>query len=77
VSRGKSCLVGKLVADRIVSKEIIKSTLVMGWTPIRFISFKVLGENLFLVDFEYMWDKSSVLEGSIFFVEDFVALPHR
>lgn len=28
VNRGQSCLVGKLVADRMVSKEIIKSTLI-------------------------------------------------
>lgn len=42
------------------------------------LSFKVLGDNLFLVEFEYPWDKERVLEerswvfeGSLFSVEDY------
>lgn len=61
--KGKSCLVGKLIAGRVVSKDITRSTLVRGWKPMGTISFKVLGENLFLVEFEYVWDKTCVLEG--------------
>jgi len=40
--------------------------------------FKALGDNLFLVELEHLWDKSQVLEGqpsvfegSFFFMEDF------
>lgn len=78
VSRGKSCLVGKLVADRFVGKEIIRSTLVRGWRPTGSTSFTMLGDNLFLVEFEYDWDKVRVLEGrpwvfdgNLFSVEEF------
>jgi hypothetical protein len=31
--RGKTCLVGKLIADHLVSKEIIRATLLRGWKP--------------------------------------------
>lgn len=63
VKRGHSCLMGKLIVDRLVSKETIKSTLIKGWKPSGLIGFKVLGANLFLVEFEHFWDKSRVLEG--------------
>lgn len=81
VQRGQSCLVGKLIAERVVSKEIIKSAMVRGWKPTGTIIFKVLGDNLFLVDFEHVWDKARVLEGrpwdfegNLFSVEDFNGL---
>jgi hypothetical protein len=78
VSRGSSCLVGKLIADRTVGKDTIKATLLRGWRPSGNIVFKVLGANLFLIDFEHVWDKAEVLhgrpwvfEGNLFSVEDF------
>lgn len=78
VVRGHSSLVGRLMADRFVSKEIIRSTLIRGWRPMGTLSFKVLGTNLFLLEFEHSWDKSKVLEGrhwvferSLFLVEEF------
>lgn len=60
---GRSCLVGKLISDRLIGKEAIKSTLIKGRRPTGMTSFKVLGDNLFLVEFEHFWDKSRVLEG--------------
>lgn len=50
-NQGKLCLVGKLLADCIVSKEIIKFALVRGWKITRSASFRVLGENLFIIEF--------------------------
>jgi hypothetical protein len=62
--KGKSCLVGKLMVERIVGKKMIKKgTLIRGWKPMGFLIFKVLGENTFLIEFEYEWDKLRVLEG--------------
>jgi hypothetical protein len=49
--RGRICVVGKLIADHMVSKETICSTLLPGWKPSGTPSFKVLGDNLFLVNF--------------------------
>jgi hypothetical protein len=70
--------VGKLLADRVVSKEIIKTTLLRGWKILGTSTFKVLGENLFIIQFIHEWDKSKVLdgrpwifEGNLFAVEDF------
>jgi hypothetical protein len=81
VHRGTLCLVGKLLSDRIVSKEIIKSTLLRGWKLTGPSTFKVLGANLFIIEFKHAWDKSNVLEGrpwifegNLFAVEEFNGL---
>jgi hypothetical protein len=62
-ARGRSCLVGKLLADCLIGKDAIKATLIRGQKPTRTTILKNLGENLFLVEFEHVWDKSRVLEG--------------
>ena len=74
-------MVGKLIADHLVSKETIRTTLLRGWKPSGSPSFKVLGDNLFLVDFVDEKDKDMVLkgrpwvfEGSLFAVEDYDGL---
>lgn len=61
--KGQACLVGKLIVDRVIGKETIHSKLIKGWKPTGSLSFKVLGPNLFLTEFEHFWDKSRVLEG--------------
>jgi hypothetical protein len=63
VTRGSSYIVGKLLADRTMSKEIIKTPLIRVWHLTRWVSFKDLGTNLFLIDFENQGDKERVLEG--------------
>jgi hypothetical protein len=75
---GKSCMIGKLFADRPVSKEVIRTKLCRGWKPYGNLSFRVLGDNLFLVEFQYASNKERVLkerpwvfEGSLFLVEDY------
>jgi hypothetical protein len=77
-SRGQLCVVGKLFADQNMSKETIKDSVVRWWKPLESITFKVLGDNLFLIEFDDIWDKIKVLEGrpwvfkdSLFLVEDF------
>jgi hypothetical protein len=78
VSLGLSCVVGKLIGDRIVSKEAIQNSLIQWWQPKGNVSFKIIGENRFVVEFELSCDKEPVLagrpwafEGSLFIVEDF------
>lgn len=63
VTKGKTYLVRKLISERIIGKETIRSTLVRGWKRTGSLSFKVLGENIFLMDFEHHWDKARVQEG--------------
>jgi hypothetical protein len=76
-SRGRSWLVGKLIADKIIGKESIRLALNRAWKPEGFICFRVLGGNLFLLDFEILEDRSHVLagrpwmfEGQLFEVEE-------
>lgn len=78
VTLGKACVVGKLIADHMVSKEIIRSDLMRWWKPEGNISFKILGENLFLIEFTDKRDKERVLEGrpwifegNLFLIEDY------
>jgi hypothetical protein len=66
------------ITDRLVSKETIRTKLIKGWRPLGNLSFMVLGENIFLLEFEYECDKirvmegrSWVFEGNLFLVEDF------
>jgi hypothetical protein len=80
-AKGKSCLVGRLISDRIVGKDSIRSTLIRGWKPRGMLSFKVVSKNLFLIEFEDIWDKEGVLEGrpwifegQLFSVADFDGL---
>jgi hypothetical protein len=59
-NRGRTCAVGKLIANHMVSKEIILTTLIHGWKPLGTPTFKVMGDNLFLVDFVDEKDKIKV-----------------
>lgn len=63
VKRGRTCIVGKLVADRIIPKEYYKAPLTRIWRPMGEILFNVIGENLFIAEFEYGEDKTWILEG--------------
>jgi hypothetical protein len=58
VSRGNFSVVGKLVVDRLVSKETIKTTPKRWWRLSESFNFKVLGDNLFLIEFEQARDKA-------------------
>jgi hypothetical protein len=78
---GKTCVIGKLIVEHLVSKETIKDGLISWWKPFGDLVFKVLGENLFLIEFSDKRDKDRVLSGrpwafesSLFLVEDFEAL---
>jgi hypothetical protein len=78
IVQGQSCIVGKLLVERVVGKESIRSTLIRWWKPKDYLSFKVMGENLFLIEFTNPCDKIRVLEGrpwifegNLFSVADF------
>ncbi|XP_059458313.1 uncharacterized protein LOC132187906 [Corylus avellana] len=62
-AREVSCVVGKLLADRVVGKDVIKTPLIRAWHPNDWISFKALGANLFLIEFGNECDKVRILEG--------------
>jgi len=52
-----------MVADRIVPKEYYKAPLLRVWKPMGSVVFNVIGENLFIAEFEYEWDKTRIMEG--------------
>jgi hypothetical protein len=57
VTRGQSCILGKLIMDRIMSREEICFTLLQWWKPLGNLTFKVLGKNRFLIEFDNPRDK--------------------
>jgi hypothetical protein len=63
VKRGRTCIVGKLIADRIIPKEYYKAPSTRIWRPMGELLFNVIGENLFIAEFEYGEDKTRILEG--------------
>jgi hypothetical protein len=78
VQRGQNCVVGKFFANRTLGKSTLRLILMGGWQPSGNLSIQSLGDNLFIMDFEYAWEKSRVLEGrpwvfdgTLFAVEDF------
>jgi hypothetical protein len=63
VDRGTACAVGKLLAERTVGKEVLKTPMIRAWQPTGWVSFKNLGPNLFLIEFQHEWDKVRIMEG--------------
>jgi hypothetical protein len=37
--------------------------MLRAWKTLGSVSFKVLGDNLFLIEFEHAWEKTNMLEG--------------
>ena len=60
---GQAYVLGKLVANHLVSREAIRSSLMQWWKPLDSLTFKTLGENLFLIEFDNLKDKERVPEG--------------
>lgn len=48
--------------------------MIRGWRPTGSLSFKVLGDNLFLLNFELDWDKIWVIEGRPWVFEEYLFL---
>jgi hypothetical protein len=63
VQQGRSCLIGKLLSERTITKEVLKTPMVRAWKLSRSVSFRTLGPNLFIVECEKWWDKDRILEG--------------
>jgi hypothetical protein len=61
--KGELCVVGRLLADRVVGKEVICSTLMRIWKLFYRMIFKDLDANLFLLEFSDEGDKRRVWKG--------------
>jgi hypothetical protein len=60
--RGAVCLVRKLLADWNVGNEVIKTPLIRSWQPSGWVTFKMLGINTYLIEFEKECDKIRIIE---------------
>jgi hypothetical protein len=58
VNRGKDCLIGKLVANRIIPKDFFRGPLLRAWKPEGMVSLWMIGDNLFLAELEFAWEKT-------------------
>jgi hypothetical protein len=63
VDKGSACVVWRLLYDRTMGKEIIKTPLIRAWQPTGRVSFKYVGVNTSLIEFENVWDKTRIMEG--------------
>jgi hypothetical protein len=75
---GQSCLVRKLLADRVVPRDYIRVHMMRAWKTIGGGGvFKMLVDNLFLIEFESSWEKSNILEGRLwlFYGNIFAIMP--
>jgi hypothetical protein len=41
----------------------LKIPMLRAWQPFGGVSFRTLGENMFLIEFENGWERSKVMEG--------------
>jgi hypothetical protein len=62
VAKGSTCVVEKLLVDWVMGKEVIRTPLIRAWQPSGWVSFKSVGENLFLIEFENECDKVRIME---------------
>ncbi|KAI8032250.1 Uncharacterized protein LOK49_LG01G03918 [Camellia lanceoleosa] len=60
VDRSWLCLVGRLLTHRPFNTEALRTMLVSMWKPSQGMQFKVLGDNLFLFQFNHFVDKKRV-----------------
>ncbi|GMP86045.1 hypothetical protein CsSME_00038988 [Camellia sinensis var. sinensis] len=61
VDRSWLCLVGRLLTHRPFNTEALRTMLVSVWKPSKGMQFKVMGDNLFLFQFNHIVDKKRVL----------------
>lgn len=63
--KGEYSLVGKLHAERLVSKDVLRSTLLKIWKKIKPFFFNDINPYLYVITFESIEDKYRVLRGRL------------
>lgn len=61
--RGKHCLVGRIMADRAIARDVIRTKMLRIWTLFGSVSFKEIDVNLFLLEFTHEGDKAKISNG--------------
>ncbi|KAL0430337.1 UNVERIFIED_CONTAM: hypothetical protein Sradi_0659700 [Sesamum radiatum] len=57
------CLVGRWLSHKPFHADILKSTLLLAFNPVRGMEFKLLDGNRFLLKFHHIVDRNRVLDG--------------
>ena len=60
--RGKNCLVMRVLSRRGIMLEALRKNIRMLWKPNKSLQLSVIGEELFLAEFEDEWDKRRVMD---------------
>ncbi|XP_042972989.1 uncharacterized protein LOC122304790 [Carya illinoinensis] len=66
---GKQCLVAKAMAEKLVNSEAFHITMSQLWRLEGWVSFKELGDQSFLIEFQKVKDKEKVLAGRPWFFD--------
>lgn len=61
VSRGRNCLLMKLLSNGYHNREALKSTMKKAWRPTKAIRFYDMSMGLMLVEFDNLIDKLRVI----------------
>lgn len=72
--KGEFSLVSKLVADRNVSEEVIRSTMSKVWKTKNPFNVVEIKPNLFIISFENLKDKNRVFNGRPWLFDSFTPL---
>ncbi|XP_042939610.1 uncharacterized protein LOC122274661 [Carya illinoinensis] len=68
-SRGKHCIIGKVLSEKGVNNEAFRSTMSQVWRLEGWVRFKDLGDQSFLIEFQWLTDKEKVLSGRPWFFD--------
>lgn len=63
IRRGKLCLVGLLVSEKVVNEEVFQNNMTKVWKPVGELQFQHVGTNLFLIEFSNQADMEMVRLG--------------
>lgn len=63
--RSKFCLIGKVITERPVNVEAMKSTLKLIWRPARGMVVTEISLNLFIFQFHHTLDRRRVIENGL------------
>jgi hypothetical protein len=69
---GSKCLLGKLITDKLFSKEVLKTTMLRLWGASRGITTTNISDNLFAFQFPNEYERMRVLNGAPWLFDNYL-----
>lgn len=68
-SRGKHCLIGLVLTEKGINREVFTITMSQVWRLEGWVRFKEVGDHRFIIEFQWLADKEKVLSGRLWFFD--------